>query len=325
MGGIGGSRGGAGQYIPMTVTNYVRMRGVDTGWGSADITIDNRGVIDVTWVGATTNHLGGGNYYFNIKNWAMIVNETQTAFNTAGGYPTDGNNSHLVIGTAGRIRFADSSAKIILDFGDNFEMGKAYSLDKLVIENNTGGTNSLKVDFDRLTTRSELYKLTKSGNNFIVNLATAKEAGYSTIGTLYKSNIRTMNNFTTISESLIYPHKYKGTNRGTRKRVIHRVKKTASLFDSFESNESFEYSPSIANVDFYQSFPPPPLRRGIKGVGLTLKIIVAHNFQITNLPTPSPPPQGRGKFGIHSLQEIENLSFCLNKMKLLPIKAIHYY
>ena len=51
-----------------------------------------------------------------------------------------------------------------------------------------------------------------------------------------------MNNFDLISESMIYPHKYKGTNRSSRKRVIRRVRKTAGLFDLIDS-------PSLAEGD----------------------------------------------------------------------------
>ena len=138
------------------------------------------------------------------------------------------------------MRFKDANFKIILDFGDNFELSKEYSIAKLVTDTQGNAYTALGMDFSRLTTRSSLYKLTQSGNNFIVTIDTAN----SEMGTLYKSNIRTMNNFTTISESMIYPHKYKGTNRSTRKRVIRRIRKTAGLFDAIDSP------------------PPPPLRRG---------------------------------------------------------------
>ena len=47
-----------------------------------------------------------------------------------------------------------------------------------------------------------------------------------------------MNNFDLISESMIYPNKYKGTNRGTRKRVIRRMRKTANLFDTNQTRHT---------------------------------------------------------------------------------------
>ena len=222
MGGFSGGRynDGAGTNIPMSVTNYGTMNGFSTGSGTGDITIANYGVINVI---SHNQHLRDAqNYFYVLKDWAMIIDESQSTFN--GTTTATGNNSHLVTNTP-RVRFADSNSKMILDFGNNFELDKEYSLDKLIINDYSGGTNGLKVDFDRLTTRSSLYQLKQQGNNFIVTIDTAN----SEIGTLYKSNIRTMNNFDLISNAMIYPHKYKGTNRTTRKRVIRRIKRSASL------------------------------------------------------------------------------------------------
>ena len=141
------------------------------------------------------------------------------------------------------MRFKDANFKIILDFGDNFELSKEYSIAKLVTDTQGNAYTALGMDFSRLTTRSSLYKLTQSGNNFIVTIDTAN----SEMGTLYKSNIRTMNNFTTISESMIYPHKYKGTNRTKKKRVACGGRKTVGLFGAIAS-------------------PPPSLSGGGGGV-----------------------------------------------------------
>ncbi|MGX3011130.1 hypothetical protein ACWIUD_06165, partial [Helicobacter sp. 23-1044] len=202
MGGFGQFRNGAGESVPMSVTNYGTMNGISTQGGTGDITIANYGVINVN--SNNRQHLRDAQYYFYvIKDWAMIIDESQSTFNSTT-TPT-GNNSHLVTNTQ-NVRFADGNSKMILDFGNNFELDKAYLLEKLII-NDYSGANGLKVDFDRLTTRSELYTLKQSGDYFIVTIDTAN----STIGTLYKSNIRTMSNFSTISNALIYPHKYKGT------------------------------------------------------------------------------------------------------------------
>ena len=236
MGGITGVRMNNPTPTAMTITNYGTMGGISTEYGNKDITIANYGVINVV---SNNQHLRDAqNYFYVIKDWAMIIDESQSTFN--GTTTATGNNSHIFTNVGHRLRFADSGSKIILDFGDNFELGKAYSLDKIIIGSNW--TNTLKVDFDRLTTRSSLYQLKQSGNNFIVTIDTAN----SEISTLYKSNIRTMNNFDLISNALIYPHKYKGTNRSTRKRVIRRVRKTASLFDANES--SLRGSVSVANT-----------------------------------------------------------------------------
>ena len=232
----------------MIITNYGTMGRIETQYGNKDIIIRNYGIINSS--GSNIHFWGtsSNQYYFVLEAYSMIISENASDFANNSGNASNNNNSHIVVHGQGLLRFKDANSKIILDFGDNFELGKAYLLDKLIITQGSGDTR-LKVDFDRLTTRSSLYKLTQSGNNFIVTIDTAN----SEMGTLYKSNIRTMNNFSTISESLIYPHKYKGVNRGSRKRVIRRIRKTAGLFDnsldSFESNESFEYSPSLAEGD----------------------------------------------------------------------------
>ncbi|MGX2982055.1 hypothetical protein [Helicobacter sp. 23-1045] len=242
-GAIAGSRKNP-SYIIMSVTNYGIMGGISTEYGSTDIIIDNRGIINTFTDYGNTYHFAGGNGYSMIfKNYAMIIDESQTTFNafrqlTFG----EKNNSHIVLRYGmGYYRFADSNSKIILDFGNNFEIGKEYSLDKIVVINNSTNKpnadkngNKWNIDFDRLTTRSSLYQLKQSGNNFIVTIDTAN----SEIGTLYKSNIRTMNNFDLISNAMIYPHKYKGTNRTTRKRIIRRVRKTANLFDTNQTRHT---------------------------------------------------------------------------------------
>ena len=232
MGGIGGNRGGVSATTPMSVTNYGYMRGVSTNWGDADITIDNRGVIDVLWDGATHYHFAGNsNYFFILKNYAIVIQQDSNTFNTfTGKRPDDGDNSHLIFRDrdGGKIRFQDEKSKIILDFGSNFELGKEYSLNRLIMNDDywNNWTTRLPVEFERLTTRSELYTLTQRGDNFIVNLADSKTVGYSTIGSLYKANIRTMNNFHTISNSMIYPHKFAKKRVVNRKRV-RRIKRTA--------------------------------------------------------------------------------------------------
>ena len=121
----------------------------------------------------------------------------------------------------------------MLDFGANFEFGKTYLIDKVATDTGGNAYTDLGVDFSRLSPFNDIYTITKSGaNGFKVEL---KNPQYGTIGTLYKSNIRTMNNFTTISDSMIYPHKYKNANSSVRKRAIRRVRKTASLFDTIDS------------------------------------------------------------------------------------------
>ena len=200
-----------------TLTNYGRTGGIKHEVTNP-LTLNNLGIMGHTYetngMQQSINLQVSNNAKILIQNYALMLNEDATTFNAFNGGTS---LSHLKISGNG-VSFKDSKSKIILDFGNSFELGKEYSISKLVNGGNLG------VDFSRLTTRSSLYQLKQQGNSFIVTI----DAPNSEIGTLYKSNIRTMNNFTTISESMIYPHKYKGTNRSTRKRVIRRVRKTAS-------------------------------------------------------------------------------------------------
>ena len=206
-----------------------------TGSLNKPIVVNNFGMITISNTYTSGNVHFSGNTTLFIKNYAIFVDKSANLFNAAG---QKNDNSHLVAESDGEVHFFDAHSKIILDFGTNFELGKAYSLDKIIVDKN--GNNKLKVDLSHLIPRTSLYRITRQGNSFVVSI----DAPNSEIGTLYKSNIRTMNNFSTISESMIYPHKYKGTNRSGRKRVIRRAKKTASLFDSIDTFDS----PSLAGA-----------------------------------------------------------------------------
>ena len=108
------------------------------------------------------------------------------------------------------IKFQDSNSKIILDFGDGFELGKSYDLSKLIIDSN--GNSALNIDFSRLTTRNDLYDISNNGNGFSVSI----KAQNSAISNLYRANIRAMNNIFVTSNALIYPRKFGATNRTNR-------------------------------------------------------------------------------------------------------------
>ena len=198
MGGIGGNRGDAGGTTPMSVTNYGVMGAIDTAWGSADITINNLGSIGRASNDGKTRHLAGGSYSFIIQNYALMITQNATTFNAFSGNAVD---SSQVVLDGGSMHFFDANAKVILDFGGDFSFGEAYRLDKLFVD--MSGKSVLNVDFSRLTVPSDIYYLTQSGDNFIVSL----DAPNSEIGILYKSNVRTMNNFYTISNAMIYPIK----------------------------------------------------------------------------------------------------------------------
>ena len=215
-----------------TLTNYGTMGGIKNDNTKSAITLNNYGIMGFVYGQPNqgrpkTNNLEGN---VRIQTYTLQINQSATQFNSS----TTG-SSHLVIDSAATVRFKDSKSKIMLDFGGNFELGKEYDISKVATNTNSGTYSALGVNFSRLSTYNDIYTLTKVGaNGFKAEIAPQ----YGTMGTLYKSNIRTMNNFLLMSNAMIYPHKYKGTNRSTRKRVIRRVRKTANLFDSLDSFES---------------------------------------------------------------------------------------
>lgn len=261
----------------MTITNYGTMRGVWTRYKELTITLNNFGVMQ-TNQGSYVNTSGNNAAHFAlendkakivIQNYMMILRESQSDFKNFSGYTdkTNNKNSHLIIfynnhtPTAQNVYFKDGDSKIWLDFGDGFEFGKEYEISKLVTDRSGNSVSALGVDFTRLTTRSELYTLTQSGNNFIVNPADSKTAGYSTIGLLHKSNVKTMNSFYLQSNNAIYPKRHTNRKRTLQRRVIR--KKVSSLrknersefswqstLESIKSNESFAYkSDSTASTN----------------------------------------------------------------------------
>ena len=202
-----------------TITNYGTMGSIyfsnSAPTQPVNITINNLGIIKAhadgsSGVNDTSNlQASSKNITFTLKNYTIKVNENSMEFNNfSGNKPntTAIKNSHLVISVnndGGSVRFKDGDSKIILDFGNDFEFGAKYLINKIVTDESGKSYSALGVDFSRLIPYSDLFSLTQSGDYFIATLNTKA----STIGNLYKANIRTMNNFLTISNSMIYPRK----------------------------------------------------------------------------------------------------------------------
>ena len=206
------------------ITNYGIMGSINLRTTTTTTTLNNLGLM-----GANHSHIqaeNGGKVL--IQNYMVRINETASTFNSFSGLNNQNSNfSHLVINISGNnssIAFKDGDSKIILDFDNGFELGKKYSIGK--VATNQSGTPALGVDFSRLIPRSDIYDLTQDGDSFVVTL----KPHNSTIGNLYKANIRTMNNFYTMSNAMIYSHKYSAKRTTNKRRVIRRVKKTASAF-----------------------------------------------------------------------------------------------
>ena len=273
-----------GKSADMTITNYGTMRGVWTQYQPLTITLNNLGVLQtnqgsyVTTSGNNAAHfaLENDKQKIVIQNYMMILRESQNDFNNFSGYgdKTNNKNSHLIIQynshtpTAQNVYFKDGDSKIWLDFGDGFEIGKEYEISKLVTDRSGNSVSALNIDFSHLTTRSELYTLTKRGNNFIVNPADSKTAGYSTIGLLHKSNVKTMNSFYLQSNNVIYPKRHTKHKRTLQRRVIR--KKVSSLMDSISARH---FEPSLESEESMN------LNNGLDSFALDSSLRASHYAQ----------------------------------------------
>ena len=314
-----------------TITNYGYMGGVGfQNEITTTTTINNLGIMSRGYNGIWNSNIGMNNKAtLLIQNYMIRIDESATTFASFKGDGTtteEGKTSHLQISGNG-VRFKDGKSKILLDFGNAFELGKEYSIDKLVTDSQGNPYTDLGVDFSRLSPFNDIYTITKSGTNgFKVEL---KKPQYGTIGTLYKSNIRTMNNFQTISDSMIYPHKYKNANSSVKKRVIRRVRKTANLFDTIDSPslaESFAFdSPSLAESFAFDS---PSLVSGDKGGGFNTQ----NNTQFSNNESTHPLApsaregevldsfSARDRESILLLKQNESFAYKSNSLLLADIK-----
>ena len=236
-----------GESSPTHIHNYGEMGGaIKAGnGGNQTIYVNNFGTMNLCENGNNSNECTKRSHFNKIshlvfQNYKMTIKVDSAKFNTFDGNATD--NSHIVLNDVTSVSFADKDSKIILDFGGDFELGKGYLLDKLVVD--TEGKNKLQVDLSRLTTRSDIYYISKNGDNFIVNLQPKSSA----IGSLYKSNVRAMNNFDLISNSMIFPYKY-GTKRNANKRRVMRKAESSQSLES--TNKSLESLESLESNAFF--------------------------------------------------------------------------
>ena len=239
-----------------SIVNYGVMGGIDLGINSTLI-LDNRGTIKPIWQwkNEQRTHISlRNNAKVLIQNYALTLNETATEFNKFSG--GGDKNSHLMI-SGGGVTFKDGDSKIILGFGEKFQEGTGYLISKLATDISGSAYSDLSVDFDRLIPKSDIYTLYKQGEYLIARL----QPQHSAISNIYKANIRTMNNFYTMSNSMIYPRKsYHSQNLGRTHSLLQHSPSLAegargwveypSLLDSaldLKSYESFSYRNESVN------------------------------------------------------------------------------
>ena len=217
-----------------TFTNYGVLNGGISHEVSNTLTINNFGIIaGRRWSGANINNNNGR---VTIQNYTLMINENPTTFNS---YTGSDSSAHLVLSGNG-VSFKDKNSKILLDFGADFELGKEYAISKVATDQNGNTYTALGVDFSRLSTRNDIYTLSQSGDNFVVSM----NPQYGTMGMLYKSNIKTMNNLFLQSNNMIYPHKYKKKKFSANGANLpsNNYRKVRGMSNLFRNAESYAYN-----------------------------------------------------------------------------------
>lgn len=218
-----------------TITNYKEMRGVWAS-GAQNITINNQGIFKTNagaYSGKAAHFIftaSSANLY--IDSYLIKIAESQNEFNNFSGYndKTNNKNSHLIIG-GGSVGFKDGNSNIVIDFDttSGFELGKTYSIGKLITNQDGNalqikiGGNYFDLPFSRLMLKNrDFYTLTQSGDNFIINFIGGSGNGGNSGGggssggfiinteitELRKANLKTMNNLFVSSNAVIYSQKF---------------------------------------------------------------------------------------------------------------------
>ncbi len=231
------------------VKNFGTMNGVHTS--SKTVIIDNRGVMQAFSYLQSTGHLtmtntidtdkGHNNSSIYIKNFALKLDKSANDFN-AYTYDNNVSNSHLFIagnGDTHTLRFYDNNSRLILEFGENFELGKDYLLSNLIVKPNDFNITLPNIDISRIVAKNDLYKITANGGYFRVNLASGKDV-HTPITELNKSNAKSMNSMFLKSNSQIFGGGGKGAGGTFTKAELNGYSKYLAL-KGLKNNDRFFY------------------------------------------------------------------------------------
>ena len=174
--------------------------------------------------------------------------------------------SHLLIKSheTTTIGGKDANSKIILDFGERFELGEKYLLDKIILDTTTARKYNVPLSFLALK-NPDIYEIRQEGEYFIVNLKGAgggagggssngKKITLNTpITATHKANIKAMNSMLLSSNALIFRNKHRAMRlRKRANRLLgnnNNANKTLIALDSLESNEFFFYDEPLILAD----------------------------------------------------------------------------
>ena len=198
------------------VINYGTMVGLQVN----NSNISNYGVINGFKTNSTDNyytHLDGTN--LKISHYKMTINKNAANFNAFNGAANSVDNSHLIFSTTSSVSFANANSRVVLNFGENFEFGRVYDLSKLFITTDgTAATAIMDADtlYSHLYASSDLFTLSREGNGFIVS---EPKPEFTSIGLLYKANVKTMNTLDILSNSLLWQDEKASKKKMVKKRV----------------------------------------------------------------------------------------------------------
>ena len=232
------------------VKNFGVMSGVHSS--SKTVIIDNRGVMypfNKFWLteGDSKGSIGhlsitkGVSMY--IQNFALYLDKSANDFN-AYTYDRDKiSNSHLFVSgdtnANNSLKFYDKHSKLILEFGENFELGKDYLMSNLMVINPTNKVSLPNIDISRIVAKNDLYKITANGGYFRVNLASGKDV-HTPITELNKSNAKSMNSMFLKSNSQVFGSGGKGANSTFTKAELNGYSKYLAL-KGLKNNDRFFY------------------------------------------------------------------------------------
>lgn len=241
-----------------SLSNFINYGNMNTFWTESSSTgttnIYNYGILNNTSSNANFA-LSGANvkiYYFNMK-----IDENSNAFNSITGNlsskPHNERNSHILIntGSSGELSL-DNNAKIVLNFGDSFEIDKAYDMTKLILKcDNSNNIDACSNPYDKTkdqvitkisTYNDKLYKLNINGNNLSVSLDTS----YASANAIYKANLLSIN---TIKNQLNQILQNKKTIENTQKHSRFRARRIQANEINIESDSTTNESNSTTNAN----------------------------------------------------------------------------
>lgn len=217
----------------INITNYGIMAGVDISNTSPDddrVTIDNYNLINLH--PETKMHFADLNELV-IKNYAIKIEQNSQNFNNSS-FTLDksqANNSHLYASETNSITFSDENSRLILSAGGDFEFGKDYLTNKLILsrKGNAQKVDENNIDASRLTTKDNYLELSTTPTHFKLNV----NAAMSEVSLTHKANIKSINLMTLQSNDIIFEQNYQPVRQRKSTKRTRKPQRTDDFYFNF--------------------------------------------------------------------------------------------